>query len=149
MREQAGNVVEVSGSNRSLGLYNLNRIGNPSFKALASKLQRFACDLSVIAGHLHLTGRCLQIEKRIANFAFNAGTGILEFGAALIQSRLRLLYIAFCPSASPDWNAQRAGNRKRPVRLGRPKANSSVIGVDGQRWVTLSASCGTGSLGCQ
>ena len=115
MSEQGGNVVEIGGGHALLGLDDFNRSADAGVVLLPSQVERVTSELLIGARKFDLARGGFQIEKSIANIAFNSALGVLQLRAAL-----RLTTASDCsmsPSVFPpcQMESQRAHHGKCPV----------------------------------
>ena len=75
----------------------------------------------------------LQVQESVVHVGLDAPLQIVHLGAALAQSSVGFLYLAFGSPAFPNRYAQRADHRESTVRLRRIDADRAVVGRECQR----------------
>ncbi len=131
--KKAVDVIELRAGDGLRGLHYFDRIGDAGLKPLPRQIECFPGDVEIFLRELHLTRGRLQIEQRVADFAFDGAFQVFDFGAALRKRSVLLLDIASSAAALPDGNANRAGDGVGTFGLRGVGADGAVeVGIYGK-----------------
>src|SRR6266581_6425579 len=117
VRKDAVDVIKFRAGHGFLCLRDHHIIAHAGLKALPLLRQRLSRDFQILLSHLHLARGGLQIQIRVAHFAFDLAFLIFQFCPALLQRRVGFFDVSRGAAASPDRHGERGYGRKRRVRL--------------------------------
>ena len=116
-------------------------------ESLEQTLAQLGQEIEILQRDLNLTCSSLQIQIRVAYFAFHLAFLVLQLSLTLAQRGVGLFDIASGAAASPDWHSQRGYGGKGPACLPGVGSDRAIVRAYRERWIAFIARRGERAFG--